>query len=312
MEQLLIFTQSTPGLGEAVRALPRGWKVEVLDATREGRQRLRSYLPIAKGIVVHQEIVDEEFLTHASQLKVVVKYGVGLDNIDLDCARRRGVTVSNLPFEVTYSTAELTMALMLACSRRIPEADRWLRNHVPFVWTPENLLGNSLCGKTLGIVGLGRIGRTVADMACAFGMSIVYCNRSSRKGNASLENMQLASLQDLVATVDIVSLHVPGGPDTHHLISRRELSAMKREAIVINTSRGTVIDETVLVEFLQNRRIAAAGLDVFENEPSVHTQLLSLDNVVLTPHLGTSTLETRELMTRSAVQLLIRGAQGIT
>jgi glyoxylate reductase len=235
--------------------------------------------------------VDPELLDAAGlQLRVVANYAVGLDNVDLDECERRGIVVTNTPDVLTAATAEMTLALMLALTRRVIEGDRFLRRREEWQWAPTFLLGRGLAGLTLGIVGWGRIGQEVGRLARAHELTVVHAGE--------------LSLDDLLATVDIVSLHVPLTAETHHLIGARELALMKPTAYLVNTSRGPVVDEAPLAHALTERRIAGAALDVFEHEPEVAATLLELDNVVLVPHLGSATHEAREAMGMLCVESL--------
>jgi glyoxylate reductase len=252
-------------------------------------------------LVMANDAVDGELLDAAgAQLRVVANHAVGFDNVDLDAATRRGVLVTNTPGVLTRATAELTIALILDLLRRITEGDRFLRRRTPWVWSPTFMLGRSLAGRTLGIVGLGRIGREVARLAEAFEMRVVYSSRSPRE-DVPYERLEL---DDLLATVDVVSLHCPLSPQTHHLIGAAALKTMRRDAVLVNTTRGPVVDEAALVDALREGEIAGAALDVYEREPDVHPGLLTLGNVVLAPHLGSATSETREAMGMLCVEAL--------
>jgi len=237
--------------------------------------------------------VDAELLDAVGlQLRVVANYAVGLDNVDLDECAQRGVTVTNTPDVLTDATAEMTIALMLALTRRVVEGDRLLRRREDWLWAPTFMLGRGLAGLTLGIVGFGRIGQAVARLAEAHGMNVVHT------GDLPLD--------ELLATADVVSLHVPLTPNTQGLIGERELLLMKPTAYLVNTSRGPVVEERALAEALAGARIAGAALDVFEREPEVEGALLGLDNVVLVPHLASATLEAREAMGMLCVEALRR------
>jgi glyoxylate reductase len=230
--------------------------------------------------------VDDEFLDAAGpQLRVVANYAVGYDNVDLEAVTRRGVIVTNTPDVLTEATAELAIALMLALLRRIAEGDRFVRRRESWIWGPNMMLGRGLAGLTLGVVGFGRIGQTTARMAQAHGMHVIHTSRSGG-----------VSLAELLATADVVSLHVPLSAATRHLINAAALASMKPTAVLINTARGPIVDEAALAEALAAGTIAGAGLDVFEREPVVSEALLGLENVVLVPHIGSATLETREAM----------------
>ncbi|HHW03849.1 MAG TPA: D-glycerate dehydrogenase [Thermoanaerobacterales bacterium] len=255
--------------------------------------------------------VNEEFLSHAPKLKVISNYGVGFDNIDIKAASRRGIIVTNTPDVVTEATAELAFGLMLAVMRRIAEADRILRFDRPYRWGPMAMLGTELLGKTLGIIGFGRIGKAVARRARASGMKIIYFQRNPREASQDLEDScYYRPLDDLLAESDVVSIHVPLTEDTRHLIGEKELAKMKRGSYLINTSRGPVVDEEALVKALESGHLKGAGLDVFEKEPKIHPRLKELENTVLTPHIGTSTYETRVEMARMAARNLIDALEG--
>jgi glyoxylate reductase len=252
-------------------------------------------------LVMANDTVDDELLAAAgAQLRVVANHAVGFDNVDLDAATRRGVLVTNTPGVLTRATAELTIALVLDLLRRIAEGDRFLRRRTPWVWSPTFMLGRSLAGRTLGIVGLGRIGLEVARLAEAFEMRVVHSSRSPRE-DVPYERLEL---DDLLSTVDVVSLHCPLSPQTHHLIGAAALKTMRRDAVLVNTTRGPVVDEAALVDALREGEIAGAALDVYEREPDVHPGLLNLSNVVLAPHLGSATGETREAMGMLCVEAL--------
>jgi glyoxylate reductase len=245
--------------------------------------------------------VDEGLLEAAGpQLRIVANFGVGYDNVDVAACSKRGVLVSNTPDVLTAATAELTMALLLSLVRRVAEGDRLIRNQGSWAWSPTFMLGTTLRGRLLGIVGLGRIGMEVARLAEAFGMRVVYTSRNGPSGVA----YEWLPLEELLARADVVSLHCPLTPETRHLIGRDELRAMRRDACLVNTTRGPVVDEEALAEALSAGEIAGAALDVFEREPEVHEALLGLENVVLAPHLGSATVETREAMGMLCVSAL--------
>ena len=237
-------------------------------------------------------MVDDSYLDAAgSELKIVANYGAGVNNIDLAAASRRGIVVANTPDVVTAATAEFTIALILALLRRVAEGDRLLRRREPWRFTLEFMLGESLAGKTLGIIGPGRIGREVARLAEAFGALPLFAGRHE-------------PLAPLLAEADIVSVHCPLTEETRHLIDADALAQMKRTAVLVNTARGGIVDEAALVAALVRRELAGAALDVHEHEPSVAEGLLALENVLLTPHLGSGTLATRESMGMLAVDAL--------
>jgi glyoxylate reductase len=236
--------------------------------------------------------VDDAYLERAGpQLEVVANYGVGVNNIDLDAARSRGIVIANTPDVLTKTTAELAITVTLALLRRVVEGDRFLRSRAPWSFSLEFMLGEGLDSKTFGIVGPGRIGRETARLAEAFGARAIFAGRDDR-------------LEELLASADVVSLHCPLTPDTRHLIDERALATMKSSAVLVNTARGPIVDERALVDGLTRGVIAGAALDVFEFEPGVSEELLSLDQVVLTPHIGSGTRSTREAMGMLAVDAL--------
>jgi lactate dehydrogenase-like 2-hydroxyacid dehydrogenase len=247
----------------------------------------------ADGIVAMLTVpVDDAYLAAAGpQLRVVANYAVGVNNVDLDAARRRGVLVSNTPDVLTRATAELAVGLMLALLRRIAEGDRFVRARRPWEFSLEFMLGESLDGKEVLIVGPGRIGRETARLVEAFGARAAYAGRGD-------------ALQTLLGHADIVSLHTPLTDATRHLIGPPELAAMKPSAVLVNTSRGPVVDEAALAAAVRQGAIAGAALDVYEREPEVTEALLALDNVVLTPHLGSATRDTRVAMGMLCVEAL--------
>lgn len=248
------------------------------------------------------EKVDAELLDAAGpQLKVVSNVAVGYNNIDVKACTERGIKVTNTPGVLTEATADIAMALVLAATRRLAEGERVIRSQTPWQWGMFYMLGMGIQGRQLGIVGMGQIGIATAKRARAFGMTIAYTKRSPLDAamNAELEATHM-DLDQLLATSDVVSLHCPYSPETHHLINAERLSKMKKNAYLVNTARGPVVDEAALVDALKGGVIAGAGLDVFEHEPKVHEGLLGLDNAVLIPHLGSATVETRTAMANLA------------
>ena len=230
-------------------------------------------------------------------LRIVANIAVGYDNVDVAAARSHGIVVTNTPDVLTESVAEFTWALILAAARRLAEGERLLRRGEWRGWTLDFMLGTELRGKQLGVIGAGRIGKAVAAKADAFGMQTMFARRG-------------ASFDQLLVSSDVVSLHVPGGAGTRHMIDRKALARMKRSAILVNTSRGSVVDEEALAWALDERLIAAAALDVYEREPSVHPALLDRENVILAPHLGSATRETRTAMASLAVDNVLAVLDG--
>ncbi|MBM3818446.1 MAG: D-glycerate dehydrogenase [Acidimicrobiia bacterium] len=251
-------------------------------------------------IAMVTDMVDRAVIEAGTSLKVIANAAVGYNNIDVAAARARGIVVTNTPGVLTDATADLTWALILAVTRRLGEGERWVRTREWPGWAFDQLLGMELRGKQLGIVGFGRIGRAVADRAAAFGMTVAH---TSRSGDG-------IPMDRLLSTSDVVSLHVPLTADTRHLIDQAALARMKRTAYLVNTSRGPVVDEAALAWALKNRLIAGAGLDVYEREPIVHDELFALENVVLAPHLGSATSETRTAMADLAVRNAIAVLSG--
>ena len=229
------------------------------------------------------------------RLRLIANYGAGVDHIDLQAARKRGVTVTNTPDVLTQDTADMTMALILAVPRRLTEGERIVRAGQWAGWSPTWMLGHRVSGKRLGIVGMGRIGQAVARRARAFDMSIHYHNRRRLHPDleAELDATYHASLDQMLARMDIITVHCPRTPATFHLLSARRLKLLLPHAYVVNTARGEIIDETALVQMLRAGGIAGAALDVYENEPAVNPKLLGLNNVILLPHMGSATIEGR-------------------
>ena len=240
--------------------------------------------------------IDAAILAQAGErLRLIANYGTGVDNIDVDAAYKRGITVTNTPGVLTEDTADMTMALILAVARRLVEGERLARSGEWQGWAPTAMLGHRIWGKRLGIVGMGRIGTAVARRARGFGLSIHYHNRRRvhESLEAELEATYWESLDQMLARVDIVSVNCPHTPATYHLLSARRLKLLQKHAIIVNTSRGEVIDEAALTRMLRDKEFAGAGLDVFEHEPAINPKLRQLDNVVLLPHMGSSTIEGR-------------------
>ncbi len=257
--------------------------------------------------------VDDDFLAAAPKLRIVANVAVGYNNIDVEACTRRGVIVTNTPGVLIDATADLAMGLVLMSTRRLGEGERLIRSGTAWQWSMFMMLGTGLQGRTLGIVGMGGIGEALATRARAFGMRIVYHNR--RNVDAEVEqrlDAQRVDFDELLATSDIVSLNCPYSEATHHLIDAAALAAMKSTAFLVNTARGPIVDEAALVEALGNGVIAGAALDVFENEPTVNPGLLSLDNVVLVPHLGSATVETRAAMATTAASNVVEVLEGRT
>jgi glyoxylate reductase len=248
------------------------------------------------------EKIDEEVLNSAgNDLKVVCNVAVGYNNIDVAACKNKNVLVTNTPGVLTDATADIAMALILMTTRRLSEGERVIRNQEPWAWGMFYMLGSSIQNQTLGILGMGQIGIATALRAKSFGMKIIYTRRNRLDEKIEKElSAQYVSLDELLQQSDIVSLHCPYSTETHHLISDAQLSKMKKSSYLINTARGPIVNEEALANALINKTIAGAGLDVYENEPKVNEKLLKLDNVVLLPHLGSATVETRTAMATTA------------
>lgn len=238
------------------------------------------------------ERIDASVLIHASRLRVIANYAVGYNNIDLQAAHANNIVVTNTPDILTESTADLTWALLLATARRIPEGHRLVQHGAWMGWEPRQLLGSDVSGRTLGIIGMGRIGRAVAQRAAGFNMPVLYHTRTA-KSFPNQSTWKRVPLDEVLTDSDFVTLHIPLTQDTHHLIGRRELALMRRGAYLINVARGPVVDEAALVEALQEGRLAGAGLDVYEHEPNIHPGLFDCSHAVTLPHLGSATHSTR-------------------
>jgi glyoxylate reductase len=276
------------------------------------RKRLLRSVETKEGLLCTlTDQIDEELLERAPHLNMIANYGVGFNNIDVKAATDRGIPVSNTPGVLTNATADITFTLILATARRVVEGDRRNREGEFKFWAPLHFLGTEVSGKTLGIIGLGRIGKAVSQRARGFEMPILYHNRHPIEASQEKElGVQYASLKELLAEADFVSLHVPLTDETHHLIGPHELELMKPTAYLINASRGPVVDEKSLVKALKTGKIAGAGLDVYENEPDLAPGLADLQNVTLLPHMGSATLETRTKMAQLAADNLLAGLRG--
>ena len=276
------------------------FSLEIFPAKRSPTKReLIRGVKKADGVICLLSNVMDKEIMDAGHLRVISNYAAGVNNIDIDYATQKGVIVTNTPDVLTNATADLTWALILSVTRRIVESDVFLREGKFEGWEPMLLCGTELADKKLGIVGMGRIGKAVALRASGFGMEVLYHSRKEEDVEG-----QWVTLEELISQSDIVSLHVPLTSETRHLIGEKELSTMKKEAYLINTSRGPVVDEKALVFALRKKRIAGAGLDVYEFEPKVSEGLLKMKNVVLLPHIGSATVETRRRMAVVAAQNL--------
>ena len=274
-----------------------------------GRDRLREAMGRCDVLAPNvRDRIDSELIAGAGErVRLIANFGAGTDNIDLEAARARGIAVTNTPDVLTEDTADLAMALILIGPRRLSEGERNLRSGRWRGWSPTDHLGRSLTGKALGIIGMGRIGGALARRARAFGMTVHYHNRRPVPGE---EARYWPDLDSMLPNMDVVSLNTPYRPETHHLIDRRRLGLMRPEAWLINAARGGLVDQDALIEALAAGRIGGAGLDVYPNEPEVDPRLLNLANLVLLPHLGSATLESRTAMGEKVLANIIAFAEG--
>jgi glyoxylate reductase len=299
-----------------MEALAERFDADVWEGEGDGAMPRDELLQRVRGktgaITLLTEKVDGELLDAAgADFRIVANYAVGFDNIDVEECTRRGVLATNTPEVLTETTADTAWALLMSAARRVPEGDRFLRSRTPWIWGPEMMLGQDVHGKVLGIVGFGRIGQAVARRGKGFGMSVLYYDvfRPSSDVEEVL-NATYRDLDELLAESDFISIHVALTPETRHLFRREQFRKMKPTAVLVNTSRGPVIDEAALVDALGAGELFAAGLDVFENEPEVHPGLLELDRAVIIPHLGSATVETRDAMGMLAVDNVTAALEG--
>jgi glyoxylate reductase len=305
----VLVTRTIP---EAGLRLLGDFEVAVLSEKPPGRDELLEAARGASGILsTVTEKVDAGLMDAAGEgLKVVANMAVGFDNIDLDAAGERGVVVTNTPEVLSETTADTAFMLLMAAARRLGEAERMLRAGGWDAWGPMQLLGPDVWGKKLGIVGFGRIGQALARRASGFDMEVAYHDMRRNEEAERELGARYLELEELLETCDFVSVHAPLTDETRHLIGEKELEGMKDTSVLVNTSRGPVVDEAALAEALAEGRIFAAGLDVFEEEPKVHPRLLELENVVLAPHIGSASIETRDKMAALAAENLVAVLRG--
>ncbi|MFO7802746.1 MAG: D-glycerate dehydrogenase [Desulfovermiculus sp.] len=303
------------------RRLPR----EVMDFLQDHFELVFNHLdrPLDKGEIIDgardchallcllTDTIDAEVIDALAHVQVISNYAVGYDNIDVAAATRRNIPVCNTPGVLTSATADLTWALILALNRRVVEADRFVRAGSFQGWDPLLFLGPELSGLTLGIVGMGRIGRAVAKRAVGFDMRIQYAKRNPLSPEEAIPRAEHTDLETLLQESDMVSLHLPYSSQVHHVIDEQALARMKPQAVLINTARGPLVDEQALVSALRRGQLAGAGLDVFEHEPAVHPGLMDLDCVVLAPHMGSATEQARVRMGRMAAENALAVLQGV-
>ena len=282
----------------------------------------KSKLPLSKNgfikegkdadalITLLSDKIDKEIIDFLPKCKIIANYAVGFNNIDVQYAKSKGIIVTNTPDILTDATADLTMALILTTSRRVLEGDKLIRLNKFKGWKPDLLLGMDLKGKILGIIGAGRIGCATALRAKAFGMKIIYFNRTKKPEFEKEASAQKVSLNKLLKSSDIISIHLPLTKETYHLLNFENLRLLKKTAIIINTARGEIIDERALIRLLKNKEIFSAGLDVYENEPVINKELLTMENIVLLPHIGSAGKDTRDKMARLAAKNVINVLSG--
>jgi len=315
-ERIVVTTRLPGGAIEMIRADPVGRDAEIVhldEPTKPDRALLLESVRGATGLLPHiPDRIDAEVMDAAGPgLRIIANYGAGYDNIDVAAARERGIMVTNTPDVLTEATADIAWLLVLNAARETLAANRDLRVGSWPGWHPEQYIGKDLVGRTLLIVGMGRIGTAVARRATGWGMRILYTART-RKPEAERPPIgaEWSELDDGLARADVVSLHCPLTPETHHLMDATRLGMMKEGAILVNTARGAVIDEAALVEALDGGRLHAAGLDVFEREPEIHPGLIDHERAVLLPHIGSATEETRVALTGIAVRNLLCALNG--
>jgi glyoxylate reductase len=309
MPEKVLVTREIPHAG--LRLL-EGFDVTVLSESPPERGELLEAVRGAAGILpTVTEKMDAEVIDSAGDgLKVIANMAVGYDNIDVEAATERGVVVTNTPEVLNETTADTAFMLLLASARRLGEAERLLRSGGWEAWGPMQLTGPDVWGKRLGVVGFGRIGQAVSRRARGFDMDLAYHDQYRNEEAERELGARYLELDELLRTSDFVSIHTPLTPETTHLIGAEELEKMKPEAVLVNTSRGPVVDESALADALFGRRIFAAGLDVYEEEPEVHPKLLELENVVLAPHIGSASIDTRDKMAALAAENLAAVLRG--
>ncbi len=304
-------TRKIPDVG--LNLLKEKYEVEVFSSeTNPKKDQLINGAKDADALIpLLSDEIDTEVMEKCSNLKIIANYAVGYDNIDLKAAKKHGIYVSNTPGALTETTADMTWTLLMAAARRVVESDKYVRELKFDSWGPELLLGQKVYGKTIGIIGFGRIGQAVAQRAHGFDMEVLYNKRTplSKKEENEL-GAKYANLEDLLEQSDFVTINASLNESTYHLIDEKELKVMKDSAVLINTGRGPIINEKVLAQALADQEIFAAGLDVYEKEPEVYPKLLELDNVVLTPHTGSATIDARNKMAEMAAENVIAVLSG--
>ncbi len=307
----VFITRKLPDVAEQL-LVKHGIVVDVYEKDRPiPRRELLRRSKDADGIVsLLTEKVDKQFIDNLKHCKVIANYAVGYDNIDVDYAKSKGIFVTNTPDILTDSTADLTVALILACARHIVRSDEFVRKGKYVGWKPKLFLGTELKDKVVGIIGAGRIGTEVAKRLKAFGTKIIYFNNSQNNKIEKYVSAERVTLNKLLKKSDIISVHLPLSSLTYHILNKNNLKFLKQNVILVNTSRGEVIEEDTLVKMLKQRKIFVAGFDVYENEPKINKELFALDNVVLLPHIGSATFEARFRMAELAAKNVIAVLSG--
>jgi len=287
--------------------LKHGFEVDVFSKNRAiKKEELINLAKDCDGLIsLLSDKIDKDVIDAMPNCKVIANYAVGFNNIDIKYAKIKKIVVTNTPDVLTHSTADLAVALVMACARNLIAGEKMVRNGKFKGWAPKLLLGVELYGKTVGIIGAGRIGMETAKRLKAFGTNIIYYSRTKKRDFEQLTDAKKVTLEKLLSNSDIISIHIPLNEETNNLINKEKLMLLKENAILINTARGEVIDENYLIEVLKEKKIFAAGFDVYQNEPKINKELIKLDNVVLLPHLGSATIEARNKMAELAVNNVI-------
>jgi len=303
LKKRIILTSELPG--ERYKKLLNESGVEVKVLSPEERKDIRSSVSSfdPEGLItLLSDKIDKSVITAAPRLKVISNYAVGFNNIDVKYCSEKGITVTNTPDVLTDSTADVAILLLLTASRRSYEGEKFTREGKFTGWEPDLFLGKSLKGKTFGVIGMGRIGKATAKRAKAFGLKTVYWNRTKLSVDQETElSAEYCEIDDLIRNSHFISLHLPFVPELHHLIGKKEIASMRSDAILINTARGALVDEDALADALIEKRIYAAGFDVYEYEPVINQKLFALNNAVLLPHIGSATEETRAEMAEMTI-----------
>ncbi|MFA7229429.1 MAG: D-glycerate dehydrogenase [Melioribacteraceae bacterium] len=312
----IFITRKLAGRGEALLK-EKGFTVVVFEKDCPvSRTRLLKEAADADALItLLTDKIDREVINALNKCRVIANCAVGFNNIDVNYARNKNIIVTNTPDILTDATADLTLALILACARRLREGELMMRADKFKSWKPQLLLGLEMSGKTVGIIGAGRIGSAAAKRLIPFGTKIIYYDRNKRENFENEFGAKKVSLNTLLKTADIVSIHIPLSDGTFHLLNKDNLALMKKSSILVNTSRGEIIEEKFLIRMMKAKKIFAAGLDVYEGEPEINPDLLKLQNVFLLPHIGSATVETRsgmaELCARNVIAVLT-GKKAIT